>query len=180
MSHNSSHVHGDVEVSRRRAGTLNGSTGSMGSSITDFFITEVFWFITHNPIMAYRFLRYCQSRNFGEATEFLQKVNSYNRLLDDVTQPLSNLHTSYTSSGAPQQIDMSSQLTHRVSADIRNATQSIIPGLGSIFAMAQEDVERTLFSDIYPRFAKHQMTTSATQALANNQDKFHGLGDCFV
>jgi hypothetical protein len=77
MSHNSSHVHGDVEVSRRRAGTLNGSTGSMGSSITDFFITEVFWFITHNPIMAYRFLRYCQSRNFGEATEFLQKVCVY-------------------------------------------------------------------------------------------------------
>ena len=52
----------------------NGSTGSYGSNVTDFFSSDIFQIVIHNPTTAYRFLRFCQSRNCGESMEFLQKV----------------------------------------------------------------------------------------------------------
>lgn len=49
----------------------------------------------------------------------------------------------------------------------------------SIFAGAQEHVENILQGDIYPRFVKHQVTTSAATALSDNRSTYQGLGDCF-
>ena len=55
--------------------TLNGSFTSGGSSdIMNLFSSEVFQIAINNPTTAYRFLKFCQSRNCGEAMEFLQKV----------------------------------------------------------------------------------------------------------
>ena len=54
--------------------SMNGSAGSYGSNITDFFGSDIFQIVIHNPTTAYRFLRFCQSRNCGESMEFLQKV----------------------------------------------------------------------------------------------------------
>jgi len=51
--------------------------------------------------------------------------------------------------------------------------------LETIFVGAQEQVEKLLAEDIYPRFVKHQVTTSATLALADHRERFQGLGDCF-
>lgn len=48
-----------------------------GTSLTDFFSSEVFHIVLHNPTTAHRFLRFCQSRACGENMEFLQKVGSY-------------------------------------------------------------------------------------------------------
>ena len=44
------------------------------STMTDFFSSEVFHIVLHNPTTAHRFLRFCQSRACGENIEFLQKV----------------------------------------------------------------------------------------------------------
>lgn len=54
--------------------TLNGS--SLGNNMADFFSSEVFNIVIHNPTTAHRFLRFCQSRACGENMEFLQKVGS--------------------------------------------------------------------------------------------------------
>lgn len=70
-------------------------------------------------------------------------------------------------------------MSKRIKADIKATTQSTIPAMESIFASAQEHVEKLLASDIYPRFVKHQITTSATVALADDKSRFQGLGDCF-
>lgn len=48
-----------------------------------------------------------------------------------------------------------------------------------IFAPAQRHVEDLIRDDIYPRFVTHQLTTSATMALAQNPKTYQGLGDCF-
>jgi PAS domain S-box-containing protein len=40
-------------------------------------------------------------------------------------------------------------------------------------------VEKLLASDIYPRFVKHQVTATATMALADHRERYQGLGDCF-
>jgi hypothetical protein len=56
--------------------TLSGSGTGVGTrnDITDFFSSEVFQIVLHNPTTAHRFLRFCQSRDCGENMEFLQKV----------------------------------------------------------------------------------------------------------
>jgi hypothetical protein len=48
----------------------------MNGNITDFFSSEVFHIVLHNPTTAHRLLRFCQSRACGENMEFLQKVRS--------------------------------------------------------------------------------------------------------
>ncbi|KAG9244351.1 hypothetical protein BJ878DRAFT_73911 [Calycina marina] len=159
--------------------SVHGSAGSYQSGIMDFFSSNIFQLVIHNPTTAYRFLRFCQSRNCGEAMEFLQKTDAYNRLLDDVAQSLTSIHKTYTAPDAPRQINISSHLIRRVSADVKHTTQLTLPVLEGMFTGAQEHVERLLASDVYPRFVRHQITASATMALSDHRERFQGLGDCF-
>lgn len=46
------------------------------STMTDFFSSEIFHIVLHNPTTAHRFLRFCQSRACGENIEFLQRVRT--------------------------------------------------------------------------------------------------------
>ncbi|KAG0649428.1 Root phototropism 1 [Hyphodiscus hymeniophilus] len=161
--------------------TLSGSppTGRNAENITDFFSPEVFQIVIHNPTTAHRFLKFCQSRACGENMEFLQKVDVYNRALDDIAQILSSIHSTYTSPDAPRQINLAHSYTKRLSVDIKQATSLVLPGMESIFAGAQAHIETLLATDIYPRFVRHQVTASATAALADHRERFQGLGDCF-
>jgi hypothetical protein len=63
---------GGSESSRSRDVTT--MIGSGNQAMTDFFSSEVFQLVIHNPTTAHRFLRFCQSRACGENMEFLQKV----------------------------------------------------------------------------------------------------------
>ncbi|KAK0129223.1 hypothetical protein ONS95_001158 [Cadophora gregata] len=158
--------------------TMN-AAGSANANLTDFFSSEVFNIVLHNPTTAHRFLRFCQSRACGENIEFLQKVDKYNRLLDEVTQLLGSIHSTYTSPDAPRQINLPHSHIKHISGDLKQATNITLPALEGIFAGAQDHVEKLLASDIYPRFVKHQVTAQASLALADHREKFQGLGDCF-
>lgn len=50
------------------------SRGQGRNGFTDFFSSEVFQIVLHNPTTAHRFLKFCQSRACSENIEFLQKV----------------------------------------------------------------------------------------------------------
>ncbi|KAL2060930.1 hypothetical protein VTL71DRAFT_8982 [Oculimacula yallundae] len=167
----------ESESSSSRSGMTMSAAGN--ANMTDFFSSEVFNIVLHNPTTAHRFLRFCQSRACGENIEFLQKVDRYNRLLDEVTQLLGTMHSTYTSADATRQINISHSHMKHVSADIKQATNFTLPALESIFVGAQTHVEKLLASDIYPRFVKHQITAQASLALAGQRDRFQGLGDCF-
>jgi phototropin len=67
----------------------------------------------------------------------------------------------------------------QMNTDIKMTTATTLPAMELIFADAQEYTENLLASDIYPRFVKHQMTTSAVNALGGDRGKYAGLGDCF-
>lgn len=69
----------------------------------------------------------------------------------------------------------------QMNADIKMTTMTTLPAMELMFTDAQEHIENTLASDIYPRFVKHQMTTSAVKALSGGggRQKYAGLGDCF-
>lgn len=92
---------------------------------------------------------------------------------------MSDIHHTYTATGAAKQLGIDSNLLRRMNADIRKSTTSTLPSMESIFAEAQEGVENILRTAIYPRFVKYQMTNSASKALSTDRTRYQGLGDCF-
>ncbi|KAA8574671.1 hypothetical protein EYC84_003921 [Monilinia fructicola] len=157
----------------------NGVGLSGAGNFADFFSSEVFYIVLHNPTTAHRFLKFCQSRSCSENIEFLQKIDEYNQLIDEATVLLSTIHSTFVSSEARKQINVSTAHARRLSHDIKRATHTILPGLEDIFHGSQEKIEKLLAGDLYPRFVKYQVTASATMALANDKERYPGLGDCF-
>lgn len=51
-----------------------GATEKRGEGLADFFSSEVFQIVLHNPTTAHRLLKFSQARMCGENMEFLEKV----------------------------------------------------------------------------------------------------------
>lgn len=149
------------------------------NGLADFFSSEVFQIVLHNPTTAHRLAKFCQARMCGENMEFLEKVDRYSALLDELMTIMTDINRSYTSTESPQQLGISTSMLKRINADIKASTTSTLPAMESIFAEAQEGVENILRSSIYPRFVKYQMTNSASKALSSDRSRYQGLGDCF-
>lgn len=92
---------------------------------------------------------------------------------------LGDIHSNYTSTDAPRQINITYPIRKDIAAEVKRVAQHVLPGMDSVFLDAQLHIEHLLASDTYPRFVKHQITTQATLALANQRQDFQGLGDCF-
>jgi phototropin len=106
-------------------------------------------------------------------------VDHYNTLLDELTKTISDISRTFTAPDAPKQLNLSSGMMKQMNADIKMTSLTTLPAMELMFADAQEHIENMLASDIYPRFVKHQMTTSAVKALSGDRGKYAGLGDCF-
>lgn len=109
----------------------------------------------------------------------IAQVDRYNALVDELIRTMSEIHTLFTSVDAPRQINISDPMMKKIDSNIKKSTLSILPSMELIFAGAEEHVKEVLCTDIYPRFVKYQMTNSAARALANDRQKYQGLGDCF-
>jgi hypothetical protein len=108
------------------------------------------------------------------------QVDRYNALLNEMTKTMFDIHRNYISVNAPSQLNLSENMLLRINKDLRAALTATFPKLESIFINPQNEIEQIVSSDIYPRFVRHQLTMSATKALAGNRSKYAGLGDCFV
>jgi phototropin len=108
-----------------------------------------------------------------------KQVDRYNTLLDELTKVISEIHRSFTAPDAPKLLNLSTSMMKQMNADVKMTTSTTLPAMELMFADSQEHTENLLASDIYPRFVKHQMTTSAAKALSGNRGKYAGLGDCF-
>ncbi|CAD6587264.1 MAG: hypothetical protein ASARMPREDX12_002790 [Alectoria sarmentosa] len=157
----------------------HGGLDKSANGLADFFSTEVFQIVLHNPTTAHRLLKFSQARMCGENMEFLEKVDRYNALLDELTTIMTDIHYSYTATEAPKQLGIHVNLMRRMNADIKASTTSTLPSMESIFTEAQDNVENILRTAVYPRFVKYQMTNSASKALSTDRTKYQGLGDCF-
>ncbi|KAI9675734.1 MAG: hypothetical protein M1817_001101 [Caeruleum heppii] len=149
------------------------------NAFADFFSTAVFQTVLHNPVTAHRLHKFSQSRFCGENMEFLEQLDRYNSLVDELTKLMADIHRTYTSQDAPRQLNISPNMIRKVGADVRTCISSTLPAVDGVFVGAQQQVEKLLATDIYPRFVKHQMTKSARQALSEDREKYQGLGDCF-
>lgn len=168
--------------SMSRASERTGITSSSGSRLPDFFSGEIFQVVLHNPTTAHQLLKFSRSRLCGEHMEFLEKVDRYHTLLNETSKLIYEIHRDFISTSAPSQINLPAGILAKVNKDLKSSLSSTLPKLESVFVDSQTDVERLVSMDIYPRFVRHQMTLSATRALAapNTSNKYAGLGDCFV
>jgi PAS domain S-box-containing protein len=157
-----------------------GMTSNSSGRLPDFFAPEVFQTVLHNPTTSHQLLRFSQSRLCGENMEFLEKVDKYNTLLTEVAKYMFEIHRDYISVNAINQVNLPENLLIKVNKDLKAALAITLPKLESVFVDSQNDIERLVAMDIYPRFVRHQMTMSAARALATDREKYAGLGDCFV
>ncbi|KAL8717650.1 MAG: hypothetical protein Q9225_005123 [Loekoesia sp. 1 TL-2023] len=165
-------------IPKHNEGIQDRVVGGAGG-LADFFSSEVFQIVLHNPTTAHRLLKFSQARMCGENMEFLEKVDRYNALLDELATIMTDIHFSFTANEAPKQLGIPTTLLKKINADIKTSTTSTLPSMENIFSNAQEDVESILRTAVYPRFVKYQMTNSASKALATDRQRYQGLGDCF-
>jgi PAS domain S-box-containing protein len=163
-----------------RASQNTSLTTPSASRLPDFFASEVFQVVLHNPTTAHQLLKFSQSRLCGENMAFLDKVDKYNSLLNEVAKSMFEIHRDYISVNADNQINIPESLLINVNRDLKAALASTLPKLETVFVDSQNEIERLVAMDIYPRFVRHQMTMSAARALAGDRAKYAGLGDCFV
>ncbi|KAK5101375.1 hypothetical protein LTS08_004982 [Lithohypha guttulata] len=153
---------------------------SSSSRLADFFSPQVFEIVLHNPTTAHRFKKFAHSRLCGENIEFLEKINDYHHALNQVTNTVFDIHRNFISANATSQVNLPDDVLVQINKNLRQVLSKTMPSLESVFLSAQNDIQRLVASDIYPRFVRHQMSLSATQALATNNNKYAGVGDCFV
>ncbi|MCJ1228994.1 hypothetical protein MMC12_005658 [Toensbergia leucococca] len=156
-----------------------GIDATMNKGVADFFSPEIFNIVLHNPTTAHQLLRFSQNRFCGENMEFLEKADRFNFLIDELTKTMSEIYHTFTAVNAPSQLNLPQIMTKTINRDIKHTSMTTLPSLELIFADAQKHVEKILATDVYPRFVRHQLTTSAMTALSDNSLKYAGLGDCF-
>ena len=155
-------------------------SGSEGSRLPDFFSAEIFQIVLHNPMTSRQLLKFAQQRLCAENMEYLAAVDRYQTLLNEVAKSMFDIHKTFISSQAEQQINLPEYALLKLNKDLKTSLSSTLPKLESVFSGSQHDIEQLVSGDLYPRFVRHQMTISASRALAGNKSKYAGLGDCFV
>ena len=155
-------------------------TSSSSSRLPDFFAPEVFQVVLHNPTTSHQLLKFSQTRLCGENMAFLEKVDKYNTLLNEIAKYMFDIHRDFISVNADNQINIAESMLIKVNKELKAALTSTLPRLETVFVDSQNEIERLVATDIYPRFVRHQMSLSASKALAGDRGRYAGLGDCFV
>lgn len=170
----------DISV-RSVRNSISGKTAksTASQSMPDFFSTEIFQVVLHNPTTAYQLLKFSESRLCAENVEFLAKVDEYRTTLNNLAGQMAFIHKQFISPGSAYQINVNGSLLKRAHKEMKTLISSAFPSMETVFTELQDQIETLVFQDVYPRFVRHQMALSATRALATDRFKYQGLGDCF-
>lgn len=107
------------------------------------------------------------------------KTEQYNKLLGELTKMLVDIDQDFLSPRSQSQINMPVALLETTHSRVKLVVKKTTPVLELVLREAQQSMEQIVFADVYPRFVRHQMTMSASRALANDRYRYQGLGDCF-
>jgi hypothetical protein len=172
----------DEDISVRSVrNSISGRTAksTASQSMPDFFSSEIFQVVLHNPTTAYQLLKFSESRLCSENVEFLAKVDEYRTTLNNLAGQMAFIHKQFISPGSAYQINVNGSLLKRAHKEMKTLISSAFPSMETVFTELQDQIETLVFQDVYPRFVRHQMALSATRALATDRFKYQGLGDCF-
>jgi hypothetical protein len=156
------------------------ATTASSTRLANFFGQEVFQIVLHHPTTSHQLTKFCQSKFCSENMEFLERVDRYNTLIDELGTTMLDIHKNFISVNAPSQLNLSDNVLLKLNKDLKVTLGSALPKMENLFTSAQHSTEDLVFSDVYPRFVRHQLIISATKALATDRSKYAGLGDCFV
>ena len=120
-----------------------------------------------------------QCCSYNIITKTPNQVEQYNKILDDLTDTMTEIHKEFIAPDGPNQINLEGEVMRTLHVGMKTVVTSTLPAMESIFSEAQEKIESLVYNDIYHRFVRYQMTTSASRALTNDRNKYQGLGDCF-
>ena len=157
-----------------------GSTTSDGAKMPEFFSYAVFQTALCNPTIAHQLLKFSEARMCGENMEFLARVSRYQLLLNEVSQSIAGIQRDFLTPHSPQQVNLSEQLQTRINFEVKRSLATTVPAVEALFNNPQSEIEQLVYTDVYPRFVRHQMSVSAAKALSGNRKAYAGLGDCFV
>lgn len=154
--------------------------GTMEHKMPEFFSMSVFQIALYNPTISHQLLKFGRSRLCGENMEFLGRVHRYQSTINSLSREIVELHDEFVAPTATSQINVPEPVRVRTTQETKNAMNSTVPALEDLFRYAQIDIENLVYSDVYPKFVRHQMTLSAAKALGGDRKQYAGLGDCFV
>ena len=167
-------------TSDNRSLATDALTSSSGSRMPDFFSNDIFQVVLHNPTTSHQLMKFARTRMCAENLEYLAAVDKYHSLLNDVAATLFDVHKNYLGAQASSQINIPEHISTKLSRDLKTSLNTTLPKMEGVFVDSQAEIESLVGNDIYPRFVRHQVTLSATRALAGPKNKYAGLGDCFV
>lgn len=169
-----------IEPSYAPSFSTQQTSHSTNSKLADFFSSDVFQIVLHNPTTAHQLKKFSHQRFCGENLDFLDGIDQYQQSLNQLTQTVFDIHKNFISVNAPNQVNLPDEVLLQINKNLKSMLTKTIPGMESMFVSAQSDIEKLVQKDVYPKFVRHQMVTSAAKALATNKNKYAGLGDCFV
>ncbi|ETS74171.1 hypothetical protein PFICI_14037 [Pestalotiopsis fici W106-1] len=154
-------------------------SSSSSATLPEFFSYEIFKTVLSDPTTAHQLLKFSRTRLCSENIEFLNKVDEYQKALLHLSTILGSIHKGFISSDSTRQLDVPHELIRSIQRDVKALAGRTLPGMEGLFADMQARIEELVFEDVYPRFIRHQLALSATQALASDRHRYAGLGDCF-
>jgi hypothetical protein len=154
--------------------------GTMEHKMPEFFSMAVFQIALYNPTISHQLLKFGRSRLCGENMEFLARVHRYQSMINSLSREIVELHDEFVAPTAASQINVPEPVRVRTTQETKGAMNSTVPALEDLFRYAKIDIENLVYSDVYPKFVRHQMTLSAAKALGGDRKQYAGLGDCFV
>ncbi|TLD08348.1 uncharacterized protein PgNI_07300 [Pyricularia grisea] len=157
------------------------SVATSGSArMPDFFGPNIYQVVLQDPITAHQLLKFSESRLCGENLEFLQKVDQYHRLMNELADTVTSIQKDFVSESSPRQVNLQGAILNRLDGDMRTLISQTLPQMKTMFTGAQKGVEDLIYADVYPAFVRHQLALSASRALAHDRTRYQGLGDSFT
>ncbi|SMR47950.1 unnamed protein product [Zymoseptoria tritici ST99CH_3D1] len=145
----------------------------------DMFSATTFEQVLNDPTTNYQLLQFSRTRLCGEDVEFLGRAEEYHRMLNSLTKLLADIDNDFLSPRSQTPISLSEAALDATHRRVKHVVKKTTPVMELVLREAQQRMRETVFAELYPRFVRHQLTVSASRALANDRSKFQGLGDCF-
>ncbi|KAI1764484.1 hypothetical protein GGR53DRAFT_320558 [Hypoxylon sp. FL1150] len=140
----------------------------------------------NDPVIARGFRRYCRDQGCEGDLEFLMKVREYTESTNELTLILTDISTSFITSGAAQSLSIPPLMSRTLNADVKRIAHSMLPSLEAVFHESRSHIERHMVSTLFPDFIKHQLVHCTTTALSlspfkatSSKPEFPGLGKSF-
>ncbi|KAF2770340.1 hypothetical protein EJ03DRAFT_335544 [Teratosphaeria nubilosa] len=162
------------------AGPLGSGDHLISTRLPEFFHRTTFRQAMQVPIIVHQMHKFAQATQCSENLEFLQRLEQHRSLVEAVAKSMQHLDNDFLASNAKFALNLEKQTLSKSHSDIVYGFETTLPALGSMFEEAEAGIEELVFTDTFPKFARHQMSASASKALGGNRTEYAGLGDCFI